>query len=392
MVTTPLLEDLHHERANVAEWIKILLYKKQADIFDRIDFNHETAFQEPLLFSYFNQEQAHIPLEQILWGYAKPSTRWKTLPAWTESNGIIYLPNYGYLSAPTAAGAYQKIHWDGNVWRNEQNEILVKEERSVDLPSGIEILAHPLRDWENYFQHHHEVKPVEIESAFQNHREQLIAALRFLEKNYPLYYRAVQLTVRKFVLFGGAPNSFATVLAHGTGFLNPTEQDGLVFFLDNIVHQCGHVIYTTLTFEKEEMFTVDPDSNMMQWSGAEEDSHISLYGRYHGLFTQTSVNNLWSICVDQQLCEGRDAHEILGRFATYMHRFSKAVKKFEATEHILASEGQRWFNHFRSEYHRLQDKHRELLAPFDTSQQPYVFDYQLFRQFNPPQQSLSTIG
>jgi len=51
--------------------IKLLLYKKEADIFNSLDFESETIYQEPLFFSYFNNsDNSIVQLEQILAGFS----------------------------------------------------------------------------------------------------------------------------------------------------------------------------------------------------------------------------------------------------------------------------------------------------------------------------------
>ena len=40
--------------AQIADSMKMLLYKQKSELFERIDFKDDEAFTEPLLFAYFN--------------------------------------------------------------------------------------------------------------------------------------------------------------------------------------------------------------------------------------------------------------------------------------------------------------------------------------------------
>lgn len=44
----------------LVENIKLLLFKYDPDIFDRIDFDNDSIYQEPLLFAFFNSDSQNI--------------------------------------------------------------------------------------------------------------------------------------------------------------------------------------------------------------------------------------------------------------------------------------------------------------------------------------------
>ena len=57
------------------ENIKMLLYKADEDIFETLDFENDSIYQEPLLYAYFNDKNNKIQLDQILYGYIELSKR-----------------------------------------------------------------------------------------------------------------------------------------------------------------------------------------------------------------------------------------------------------------------------------------------------------------------------
>jgi len=63
----------------ISDSMKMLLYKQNLDLFEKIDFENDRAFTEPLLFAYFNSISELRPsLEQLLWNYFKEENKLKT--------------------------------------------------------------------------------------------------------------------------------------------------------------------------------------------------------------------------------------------------------------------------------------------------------------------------
>ena len=57
--------------SKLSQNIKILLYKKNATIFDFLDFEKEKPYTEPLLFAYFNnQGSQYQSIESVIYGYS----------------------------------------------------------------------------------------------------------------------------------------------------------------------------------------------------------------------------------------------------------------------------------------------------------------------------------
>ena len=67
-------------RDSISETTKILVYKENPKLFQKLDFENENIFLEPLLFTYFNPNSDHsFSLEQILFGYIEDSKKKEVL-------------------------------------------------------------------------------------------------------------------------------------------------------------------------------------------------------------------------------------------------------------------------------------------------------------------------
>ena len=81
---------------------KALLFKNGfSNIFELLDFDNDAVFLEPLLFTYLNRNidpnNTSITLDQIIYGYIDKKKRPKKIKAYTDKNGILYLPKIGYF-------------------------------------------------------------------------------------------------------------------------------------------------------------------------------------------------------------------------------------------------------------------------------------------------------
>tara|TARA_B110000971_G_scaffold69706_1_gene71447 strand:- start:1167 stop:1379 length:213 start_codon:yes stop_codon:yes gene_type:complete len=60
-------------RDEIIDTIKILIYKKQQHLFEKLNIQDDEVFLEPLLFAYFNSKSNNLypkeALEEMLQGY-----------------------------------------------------------------------------------------------------------------------------------------------------------------------------------------------------------------------------------------------------------------------------------------------------------------------------------
>ncbi|WP_454045895.1 hypothetical protein [Chryseobacterium sp. Marseille-Q8038] len=162
--------------------IKLLLYKLNSDIFDYLDFESETIYQEPFFFSYFNKSDSSIvQLEQILAGFSKGN---KFLVQ-TDNFGRLYIPNIGWFIT-------NKNNTSLVFYKKEM--LLEKDDIKVDFTlepfslienTSIEILKYPIPLLEQcFFNVDKKLVEVEIEQITEKHLEKLTRAYQLIKKIY----------------------------------------------------------------------------------------------------------------------------------------------------------------------------------------------------------------
>ena len=369
-------------QGNVIDSLKMLLYQRHSDIFERLDFENDSIYLEPLLYSYVTQDD-EIWLDSIIYGY---ETNPKSLiPIFTNKKGIVYIPKIGYFRTTRISEQLFLEKLNGNYQIKDANNSVISYnfEPIIFLNDGIELIKtqHPL--FENLFLNNKNVVvDVDIDNCFDKHLNHFNNALQVMKDNYSEYFNLIKKAVNKVMMYDGEPYSFAAIQAHNMIFLNCKDENDEIFFLDHILHEGAHVIFNTLTYDsKIDLFTF-PFKTDLSVVTKDENEHGELYGRFHGMFTQSNINPCMEICIDRNIFTGKQHRELLGRFSSNMTRFKAGVDKFNIP-HLYKEEGRKWYEFFNKRYNELYIRKNELVNSFDISNQPYVFSYEIFDKTNP---------
>ncbi|MFJ4651901.1 hypothetical protein ACIP5Y_11575 [Nocardia sp. NPDC088792] len=95
------------------------------------------------------------------------------------------------------------------------------------------------------------------------------------------YHRALCESVRSILVFTHPDaESFAALGIHGMIFVNAQHGSSVDLFVEHLVHQGGHVIFSEATLDRAAFFLVDPDAELP------ELGERSAYNFFHGLFTE----------------------------------------------------------------------------------------------------------
>jgi HEXXH motif-containing protein len=371
----------------LADTLRLLVYKADPDLFDQLDFDSARCFLDPLLFAYFTDPAPTLPLPQLLYGLIPAERRPPSVELRTDANGRAYLPGIGELETTVVdrsielrrdpASSDPTCHMDGQ-------DLPTRWRTPLIVPgTGIEVLRdrHPLLD---RFFTDAEGAPVEFEmaSATADHYQHLVAAFTLLHEHCPELWEEIAATTRRIGLYRGRlPNSFATLSAHGAVFFNTTDAIDEVFFLDDIAHQCGHVLFNALTLNKEHFLTIDPMTPLRSLNGAPQERR-SLYSAFHGLFTYTSISLVLSTFLVRQVFDGRQAHEVLGRLGFTMGKFRSDLALLDQPV-LFTRLGHRCYRRFAAAHRELHARYATLLGLLDYANQPYVFSYPRFAEANP---------
>ncbi|BDS13641.1 hypothetical protein [Aureispira anguillae] len=373
--------------------IKTALYQEDSTIFERLDFYDDKIFLEPLLFGYCGRKNPKMTNQQILFGYAELEHKPLQFKVFSNQNGVVYLPNYGYLKTEKPSTFFELNY------QPERNTIVLKqgEERvvfdflpinylttipSIELSSSIDPHSEDLfYAWPNakatLINELLSTAPIAVE-PFQIALEQ---ALALLKEHLPNEFEKYALSTRKIILFSSSElRNFATREAHGTTYLNVNENSNVTFFLEELIHQCSHIVFNAMTCNIEEFFLVNHNETIGNYLNNEDDR--TLYSALHGIYTTGQiVDSFLEIIKKNPGFDPEILHELKGRIAINKNRHNIGLEQIPLTT-VFTPKGQALFSHY---YQKLDNniKNNPSFFDFDMASHPVVFNYQKFKRDNP---------
>jgi len=107
-----------------------------------------------------------------------------------------------------------------------------------------------------------------VEDTLYKNEHALSVATTFLQKQLPNFWSLITSVTREFVVFSSPNhNSFAGIMHHGTAYFNTENKiQTPVFFIDDIAHQCGHIIFNVITLDTPKYLKVPKDHPLRNYS------------------------------------------------------------------------------------------------------------------------------
>lgn len=365
---------------NLVNVTKLLIYKENNLIFEKLDFDDDSIFLEPLLFSYFNCKKDYSLtkelLEEVLQGFCTNKGELKTKHSYNKK-GIAYVPKLGYFNKHSNS-AFSPVE--------------------IIKGTTIEIVkhSHPLLDTVFKIGSDNKINESNINFGGNIYDENI----EFLEKAFSLIkttskkqYDLIEQCCKKIVLFETNPkniNSFATINAHGIAFFNCYQKDyDEVFFVDDITHQTGHIIFTTILFERKDYFIINENENIGIITKNKRE-HRSFYILFHALYTYYTSLSCLDSCIDNNCFNKRQTYEAKGRIGFYIKKcqldlndFDKIIKHYKGIENVLTKDGIVLCGEIKNRLVEIINKWHSTIINFKYRNQPYNFTYQKFIKLNP---------
>jgi hypothetical protein len=375
--------------------IKILLYKKNATIFDFLDFEKEKPYTEPLLFAYFNNQGSQNQLiESVIYGYSDKNILFKLF---SDASGKIYLPNVGWFLTTYKNDVFNFDKINFKLFKEYEPIEFIFEKLEIIENTSIELLKYPIDLLKPfYFNTENELLDVEIENITKKQIKNLTKAYQLIKENIPHQFEFIEKYAPKCVIFKVDTyqrNSFATLSAQGIGFYNAYQDDyDEVFFVDDIAHQTGHIIFNTMTFESEKFFKKDKKTiletiNMSDGSLIENrDLHII----FHALYTYYTSFICLDACLESNVWKCKQKHEAMGRIAFYINKcysdlllIDNPINSDQKSTEYFTNDGLKIYRELKAKWKEMYKKWYEVTRCFDLSNQPYNFTYSKFLELNP---------
>lgn len=357
-----------------SEIIRLSLYTENSNLFDCLPYDNDHTFLEPSLFCYFLSDipkQDLISLEQSLFGYIPEDKRPAAVSLRADRFGMVNLPNLGYLRA------------ESDEWLTLDASQIAKGliPNQFIEESDIRLCLHPT----DLLGRQSDISFYEpVEKTLLVHKDVLSQAVKFLQTHVSDLWQLIASVTREFVVFNSPPehHSFAGIMHHGTAYFNvENESQTPVFFIDDISHQCGHIIFNALTLETDKYLRVSKDHPLKEFTGQSWEGR-GVYGAFHGLFTYTTILHSLDRVIETKAFPAEMQHEALGRIGFYMNKFILDLQIMNNPK-ILTEEGLKYHQLFAEECAIMYEKYQNMLQNLRYDNQPYTFQYNLFAQLNP---------
>ena len=249
---------------------------------------------------------------------------------------------------------------------------------------SLELIDEPHPLLERFFADEHGVaQQVEIRQTARRFAPKVERALELLARYAPEVHESIVAVTRAVLLFHApAMNSFAAPGAHGIAFVNTALGEDEVFFIEDLAHQCGHLVFHAMTVDRSVFLLVSGETPMKTVHGRADDPRTVL-DALHGLFTEALISIALTRCGENAEWTDHQRHELRGRLAMILRRYRGDLEDLAHAE-LYAEDGLELLRILYSIFVDLASAYAALVQDSDLSNQDYNFDYARFRALNPP--------
>jgi hypothetical protein len=186
----------------------------------------------------------------------------------------------------------------------------------------------------------------------------------------------IRQVVRVVVLFrGGALNSFYNPRAHGAVFIRLNRHGDDLHVLEELVHQAGHAFFAILLCREPPLIRNQRSSLTEVFDKADDERNVLV--AFHGLVTEAVISDtLFRLAASRGPVEST----VLGRLAFCLAKFGSDLNAAMRGKRLLTKRGVLWLSAMARSYESTVRALGPELLRVDLTDQPYVFDPQLFRR------------
>ncbi len=299
----------------------------------------------------------------------------------TDEDGWVYVPGLGYLITGHRSESLVLTVAEDGLLALECGERRVEFERlDAVMVRGHEVPIASIPFLEDVIRHVLGSSGHISFASTSQERAELAWAFDVMGRVLPELRQAIRESVSMVVLFRCASGaSFAADCAPGVAFLNLTgRENNEVFLLEDLAHQCGHVLLSLATKDAQGFFRVPALAPLPE---AEERSPWVLM---HGVVTETLMARCLYGCLqlpDTELLPQR-RHEVVGRLASVLRRFAVDISLLVNCQ-LLAPQGLRLIREFGAPCREIVATLGRRLNDIQLDNQGYRFDFDRFLARNP---------
>ncbi len=356
----------NNQKEIIINSIKILIYKEFRKAFDKIDFENDDIYLEPLLFSYFNSKKDNLfpkeTITEILQGYYIQKEKHKIKYSFNR-NEIAYIPQVGYFKKGEEA-------IDEYILDNGDFEV-IKE-------------VHPTQEkyFVEFYKGHIVNQSPKHNSVWKSSYQELFNAIDIIKKYIPDFYKELVFANKKIYLHDNPKIlNFTTIETLGMLYFYVIGDNNLIYFIEELIHQGSHNYLYYVVHNRKDYFKIDVDNSIMRDFTKQQWDYRTIYGAFHGLFTVTQRVVYFDKLLVQKMFSGREKHELLGRFADQFSRFRTGLELLDFDK-VYTKKGIELYNELDTKCESILEKYGMLKNEFDLSNRDLDFRYEDFCKLN----------
>ena len=368
---------------NIINNTKLLIYKENSLLFDRLRFDDDETFLEPLLFCYFyskkNTFYSVAILEQLMQGYFinKGDVKIEKI---LNDDQLAYIPNMGYYTNSVKKDSVIKTEDIYNI--NHSKIGLIKNFSPI-----LDVI------FQSIVKNYEKEEIIEFNSICSDKNITFLKnAFKFIEIASPEYYNYIKMCCKNILMFKSNPehfNSFATINAHGIAFLNVYQENyNEVFFVDDLAHQTGHIIMNTFWFDKKKHFLIDENFEIKICTDNPKE-YRSFFILFHALYTYYASVSCLENCIDKDFFDDDQNKEAIARIGFYERKyrydlecFAKVCEHFKGIDNVIKEDSKVLYSQINKKFLQLEKRWIKVISPMSFTNQSYNFDFTKFKKEN----------
>ncbi|MDO6491221.1 MULTISPECIES: hypothetical protein [unclassified Cellulophaga] len=360
-----MIDNLKEVKTEIINTIKLLIYKEDKSILDKINFNNDDIFIEPLLFSYFNlKTNKNVAiLAEIIQGYHTKEEKYKLRHSYNR-NEVAYIPKVGYFKYFKDT-LYEPILKKGD-FEIVKEIHLVQESYFVEFYKGSILNSTPIHN-----------------SVWKEHYKEVFYAIDIIRKYLPKYYKKLVFANKKIYLHDNPKIlNFTSIETLGMLYFYVIGKNNIIYFIEELIHQGSHNYLYYVVHNRKDYFKIDVENILMSDYTKKEWDYRTIYGAFHGLFTVTERVECFDILLSRNIFSGKEKHELLGRLADQFLRFRTGLELLKLNE-VFTEKGVNFYNSLDEKCAFILHKYSKLKSEFDLSNRDLDFRYDDFCILNP---------
>ncbi|MCZ8169966.1 hypothetical protein [Flavobacterium sp.] len=348
-------------QTDIINTIKLLLYKENPSLLEKVDFDDDTIFLEPLLFAYFNSKKDNLFTTDMLIEIMQGCFVEKETLLVKESfnkNGVAYVPNLGYFDK-----------------KSDKVEEILKIDTFEILKELHPVLAIYFKEY--YKGHIVNPKP-EYHSVWKDNYQELEKAIAIVKEHLPLFYEELVFANKKIYLHDNPKIlNFASIETLGMLYFYVIGNNNLIYFIEELIHQASHNYLYYVVHNRKEFFKIDVDTIIMRDLTKQDWDYRTVYGAFHGLYTVTRRVECFDILLSNNVFLGSQKHELLGRMTDMFPRFQTGLELLNLDE-VYTEKGKEFYFELTQKCQSILKKYEKLTNEFDLSHRDLDFRYNEF--------------